>query len=76
MPSEGSGPKHTRLTVDLTPKSVDALLRAARLGGLNRTDTVNRSIQFYDFILAMLEDNDESILLVLRNGKAQRIELR
>ena len=74
MPKAAAEP--TTMTVDLTPSSVDALLRAARTGGLNRTDTINRAIQVYDFVLDILAEGPDNCLLVLRNGKPERIDLR
>jgi hypothetical protein len=75
-PSAAGGPNPNRVAVDLTPKSLDALLRAARLAGLNRTDTINRAIQLYDFVLDILEENPDNAMFVMRNGKPERIELR
>jgi hypothetical protein len=37
----------TRLTVNLTPRSVKALHVAAEMTELSRTDTVNRALQIY-----------------------------
>jgi len=72
---KASAPKPTSVTVDLTPRSVDALLRAARTGGLGRTDTINRAIQVYDFVLDVLAEDADNCLVVLRNGKPERIDL-
>jgi hypothetical protein len=72
---KASAPKPTSVTVDLTPRSVDALLRAARTGGLGRTDTINRAIQVYDFVLNILAEDVDNSLVVLRNGKPERIDL-
>lgn len=69
-------PDPTTLTVQLTPRSVDALLRAARTEGLSRTDTVNRAIQFYDFVVDMLAQDGDSSLLVTRNGRTEQIDIR
>jgi hypothetical protein len=76
MPPKASVPPPTKVTVDLSPRSVDALLRASRTGGLGRTDTINRAIQVYDYVLDILAENAENRLVVLRNGKPERIELR
>lgn len=66
----------TKVTVRLTPKSVDALERAAEIGGLNRTDTINRAIQLYSYIVEMLAERDDNALLVVRNGVQERVILR
>jgi hypothetical protein len=41
----------TRMTVNLIPKAVEALNHAAALARDNRTDTLNRALQVYDFFL-------------------------
>jgi hypothetical protein len=40
----------TKVTVNLTPKSYEALHKAAQLEEMSRTDTINKAIQFYEFI--------------------------
>jgi hypothetical protein len=42
----------TRLTVNLIPKADAALNHAADATGLSRTDTVNRALQVYDYLVA------------------------
>jgi len=74
--SPKASPKPTSVTVDLSPRSVDALLRASRTGRLGRTDTINRAIQMYDFVLDILAENAENCLVVVRDGRAERIDLR
>lgn len=39
-----------RVTVNLTPRGARALEEAVALTGDNKTDTVNRALQFYNFI--------------------------
>lgn len=46
----------TKTTVNLTPRSVAALTAAAVLSGDTRTDTINRSIQMYDYITGLQAD--------------------
>jgi uncharacterized protein (DUF1778 family) len=38
-----------RLTINLTPRAAAALTLAANITGENRTDTVNRALQFYAY---------------------------
>lgn len=66
----------TKVTVRLTPKSVADLEQASKIVGLNRTDTINRAIQLYRFINEVLEESKENALLIVRNGKTERIVLR
>lgn len=75
MASEETEPQTTKVTVKLTAKSVDALLRASREAGLNRTDTINRAVQLYDFVLNVLHEDPDNKLLLLRNGQTERIHL-
>jgi hypothetical protein len=73
LPPPGSS---TKVTVKLTPKSVTALERASRTSELNRTDTVNRAIQLYDFIITAIDANEENALIIERNGRQERILFR
>jgi hypothetical protein len=41
----------TRLTVNLTPRADAALTLAARLTGDNRTNSVNRALQIYAYLM-------------------------
>lgn len=43
-----------KVTVNLTPKASEALSQAAQLSEHNRTDTINRALQLYAFVLAEL----------------------
>jgi hypothetical protein len=40
----------TRLTVNLIPRAEKAMLLAAELSGLSKTDTVNRALQIYAYL--------------------------
>jgi hypothetical protein len=40
----------TKLTVNLTPKAAAALDNAASITGDSKTDTVNRALQFYEWL--------------------------
>ncbi|MFG1605506.1 hypothetical protein [Actinoplanes sp. NPDC049265] len=64
------------MTVKLTSKSVDALNRASRLAELNRTDTINRALQLYDFVVSAVDGNEKNVLIIERNGKQERILFR
>lgn len=66
-------PESTKVTVKFSPKSVDALTHAASLVGLNKTDTVNRAVQLYDFVVGQVARNKDSVLIIERNGKQERI---
>jgi len=66
----------TKATVKLTAKSMDALQRASVAGHLNRTDTINRAVQLYDFVVNAVDDSDDNALIIERNGKQERILFR
>jgi hypothetical protein len=43
-----------RVTVNLTPRSVDALAEAGKLSGDSKTDIINRAIQAYAYLEAIV----------------------
>jgi hypothetical protein len=72
--SGGSGGSLTRVTVNLTPRSVDALDNAVRKSGDSRTDTINRALQAYDLVLDLLDrSGGRSLLLKYADGETERI---
>lgn len=73
-----SGPHSglTRVTINLTPRSVEALHRACqRLGG-NKTDAINHALQVLMVLHELLERNDGRSLVVRQpDGSCERIYL-
>ena len=65
----------TALTVKLSAASMEALARASRVNETNLTDTVNRAVQFYDFVVTALADNRRNALIIVRYGHPERIHL-
>lgn len=61
----------TRLTVNLVPKAAEALDHAAALTRDSRTDTVNRAIQFYDW---MTERQAKGATILLRQQGEEELE--
>ena len=57
-----------KITVNLVPKADLALQAAAEREGLNRTDTLNRALQFYDFFSEEAA-RDTKIMLVRKDGE-------
>lgn len=47
--------KLARLSVNLTPRASRALDLAARLTGDTKTDTVNRALQIYSYLLFVID---------------------
>ena len=66
----------TRLTVNLIPKADAALELAARVTGLSRTDTVNRALQFYAYMMAVKDNGGEVLIRERKDWKLQRLVLR
>ncbi|MFG1605509.1 hypothetical protein [Actinoplanes sp. NPDC049265] len=64
----------TKVTVKFSPKTVDALISAAKLVHLNKTDTINRAVQLYEFVLSAVNGSDDGVLIVERDGKQERIK--
>jgi len=58
----------TKVTVKLSPRTMDALNQAAESGGLNRTDTINRAIQVYDYLLKRLDD-EKGLTILTEDGR-------
>jgi hypothetical protein len=65
-------PPSTKVTVKLNARSMAALERASELVDLNKTDTINRAIQFYATMLARSEDG---IVTVLNKGQYERLHM-
>lgn len=70
-----AGGSLTRVTVNLTPRSVTALERTSRVTGDSKTDTINRALQVYALIQEMAERNNGSLRIVHEDGSTERIHL-
>lgn len=64
-----------RITVNLTPRSNQALERASRATGDSKTDTINRALQVYALIQELVERGGGSLQVVHEDGKSERIYL-
>jgi hypothetical protein len=62
-----------RMTVNLIPQSVTDLAEACELTGLNRTDTVNRALRLYAYVMRLSADGGK--LMTERNGDLEVIHL-
>lgn len=72
--ASGSGGPLTRVTVNLTQRSMVALDSAVRKSGDTRTDTINRAIQVYDLVQDVLKRGDgRSLLIKYPNGECERL---
>jgi hypothetical protein len=66
----------TSLTVKLSPASMESLSRAARVSEINLTDTVNRAVQLYDFVVTALAENKHNALVLIHDGHPSQIHVR
>lgn len=60
-----------RVTANLTPRSSAALEQVARLTGDNKTDTINRAIQVYAYIVDITQNDGD---VYVRSGGAPELE--
>src|SRR5262245_2029581 len=73
-PASGVGPGGlVRVTVNLTPRSADALESASKVTGLSKTDIINRALQIYQVVEDLLDRGGGSILVKHKNGESERV---
>jgi hypothetical protein len=80
-PPTGSGPPAgagaasplTRVTVNLTRRSHDALEALSATTGYSKTDTINRALQVYLEIQKLMDSNDGDLRVVGADGHPERI---
>ena len=65
----------TRVTVNLVPRASAALNEAADTTGDNRTDTVNRAIQVYAFIVRAMAEGRSLVLVGPGEGEQEKVIL-
>jgi hypothetical protein len=65
----------TRLTVNLTPKSVAALRNVNQLTEDTKTESVNRAIQIYDMLCQAQAAGDKLAIRGAADGKLRTIKL-
>lgn len=69
-------PAPTRVTVNLTPRAVDALERTCGRTGDNKTDVINHALQVLEVVHDLLERNDGRSLVILQSdGRCERVYL-
>lgn len=56
---------YTKMTLNLIPKAADDLAKVSEATGINRTDTVNRALQMYAFLV----EQQVSEKLIMLQGK-------
>lgn len=71
-PSGGAGGL-VRVTVNLTPRSADAMEKISTETGLSKTDVINRALQVYQVVEELLDRGGGSILVRHPNGEHERV---
>ncbi|MDQ7903461.1 hypothetical protein RB614_02895 [Phytohabitans sp. ZYX-F-186] len=71
--ASGSPGGLVRVTVNLTPKSADALEAISGATGLSKTDVINRSLQVYQLVEELLDRGGGSILIKHPSGELERV---
>jgi hypothetical protein len=69
---EGVPPNLTKITVNLIEAAYAALVHAATVTGLNKTNTVNRAVQCYDYLLRAQEQG-RTVALIDESGNIERL---
>ena len=64
----------TKLTVKLVPRSKDAMEVASVLTGDSRTDTVNRALQVYAYLMDQIIRRGRLLQLVDPDGTVHAVE--
>jgi hypothetical protein len=62
-----------RVTVNLTPRSADAMEKISAGTGLSKTDVINRALQVYQVVEELLDRGGGSILVRHPNGEHERV---
>ncbi|MEV4624824.1 hypothetical protein AB0J90_00840 [Micromonospora sp. NPDC049523] len=75
-PGAGDGSRSlVKVTVNLTPRAVDALDLACTRTRDTKTDTINRALVVYNLVLELMERGGGSLTLQNRDGGTERIHL-
>lgn len=64
-----------KVTVNLTPRAVDALDLACARTRDTKTDTINRALVVYNLVLELMERGGGSLTLQNRDGGTERVHL-
>ena len=74
-PPEGrtGGSQLVRVTVNLTTRSYQDLVRLAESTGMGKTDVVNRALQVYALVERLLDQGKGSLSVTHANGEQERI---
>lgn len=68
-------PRLTRVTVNLTPRAVEALDVVRIRTGVGKTDVINGALTVYQVVLELMERAGAQPVFVDRAGRSERIHL-
>ena len=68
---EGNG--LTRVTVNLTPRAMSAMVDICGRTGLGKTDVINRALQIYALVEQLIERGEGVLNVVRPDGDVERI---
>ena len=71
----GGGGGLVRVTVNLTPKSYDALQRTCEATRDSKTDAINRALLVYELVQRLADQGGGSIIMVNAAGEKERIHI-
>ncbi|WP_329109797.1 hypothetical protein OG792_13330 [Micromonospora sp. NBC_01699] len=75
-PGAGDGSRSlVKVTVNLTPRAVDALDASCARTRDTKTDTINRALVVYNLVLELMERGGGSLTLQNRDGGTERVHL-
>ncbi|MET9129519.1 hypothetical protein [Streptomyces antibioticus] len=65
----------TRVNVNLTPRSMDALAKVVALTHDRQTDVINRAIQVYSVIEEAITGEGAEIIIKAKDGQEERLRI-
>jgi hypothetical protein len=68
-----SGGSLHRITVNLTPRAWEALGRAVKLTGDSKTDTLNRAVQVYAYLMNIIENDGDVFVRDAGHDELERL---
>ena len=73
--SRGSSGGLRRITINLTPRAYAALEQAAKLTGDSKTDTLNRAIQVYAYVINVTQNGGDLYVRDKGHDELERVLL-
>lgn len=75
MTDQAPGRELTKVTVNLTPRAVEALDAASERTRDSKTDTINRALQVYQLVLELEARSGGVLTFVDAEGRPERLHL-